>query len=101
VPSFQITELSKEVFSLKEALKEQPAPVSPEVEALRDQVRALQRQVEVRAAVSRAQHSHLHPLQHSTGPRQGQGRWDGRAWAEIFPSWSHWLSPGACHCSSS
>ncbi|KFO28838.1 Ankyrin repeat domain-containing protein 24 [Fukomys damarensis] len=43
----KITELSKEVFSLKEALKEQPAaPASPEVEALRGQVKALQRQME-------------------------------------------------------
>uniref|UniRef100_A0A7N5KHK0 Ankyrin repeat domain 24 n=1 Tax=Ailuropoda melanoleuca TaxID=9646 RepID=A0A7N5KHK0_AILME len=43
---FQITELSKEVFSLKEALKDQPvAPGSPEVEALRGQVKALQEQL--------------------------------------------------------
>uniref|UniRef100_A0A452TP86 Ankyrin repeat domain 24 n=1 Tax=Ursus maritimus TaxID=29073 RepID=A0A452TP86_URSMA len=42
----QITELSKEVFSLKEALKDQPvAPGSPEVEALRGQVKALQEQL--------------------------------------------------------
>nr|XP_023418805.1 ankyrin repeat domain-containing protein 24 [Cavia porcellus] len=42
----KITELSKEVFSLKEALKEQPAaPASPEVEALRGQVKALQQQM--------------------------------------------------------
>lgn len=45
----QITELSKEVFSLKEALKDQPvAPGSPEVEALRGQVKALQEQLKVR-----------------------------------------------------
>lgn len=50
-PPPQITELSKEVFSLKEALKDQPAaPGSPEVEALRGQVKALQGQLEVRAA---------------------------------------------------
>ncbi|XP_036898471.1 ankyrin repeat domain-containing protein 24 isoform X4 [Sturnira hondurensis] len=43
----KITELSKEVFSLKEALKGQPAaPGSPEVEALRGQVKALQGQLE-------------------------------------------------------
>ncbi|EHB14622.1 Ankyrin repeat domain-containing protein 24 [Heterocephalus glaber] len=43
----KITELSKEVFSLKEALKEQRAAgASPEVEALRDQVKAMQRQME-------------------------------------------------------
>lgn len=44
----QITELSKEVFSLKEALKDQPAaPASTEVDALRGQVKALQEQLEV------------------------------------------------------
>ncbi|XP_023572784.1 ankyrin repeat domain-containing protein 24 isoform X2 [Octodon degus] len=43
----KITELSKEVFSLKEALKDQPsAPASPEVEALRGQVKALQQQLQ-------------------------------------------------------
>ncbi|XP_069353457.1 ankyrin repeat domain-containing protein 24 isoform X1 [Eulemur rufifrons] len=43
----KITELSKEVFSLKEALKEQTAaPATPETEALRDQVKALQQQLE-------------------------------------------------------
>nr|XP_024650096.1 ankyrin repeat domain-containing protein 24-like [Macaca nemestrina] len=42
-----ITELSKEVFSLKEALKEQPAALAtPEVEALRDQVKDLQQQLQ-------------------------------------------------------
>ncbi|XP_037595202.1 ankyrin repeat domain-containing protein 24-like [Cebus imitator] len=42
-----ITELSKEVFSLKEALKEQPAALAtPEVEALRDQVKGLQQQLQ-------------------------------------------------------
>ncbi|XP_011822852.1 PREDICTED: ankyrin repeat domain-containing protein 24 [Mandrillus leucophaeus] len=43
----KITELSKEVFSLKEALKEQPAALAtPEVEALRDQVKDLQQQLQ-------------------------------------------------------
>ncbi|XP_032108118.1 ankyrin repeat domain-containing protein 24 isoform X2 [Sapajus apella] len=43
----KITELSKEVFSLKEALKEQPAALAtPEVEALRDQVKGLQQQLQ-------------------------------------------------------
>nr|XP_035971873.1 ankyrin repeat domain-containing protein 24 isoform X9 [Halichoerus grypus]XP_035971874.1 ankyrin repeat domain-containing protein 24 isoform X9 [Halichoerus grypus] len=42
----KITELSKEVFSLKEALKDQPAaPGTPEVEALQGQVKALQEQL--------------------------------------------------------
>lgn len=51
--SLQITELSKEVVSLKEALKGQPAALgSPEVAALRDQVVALQGQLEVRAALT-------------------------------------------------
>ncbi|XP_046300044.1 ankyrin repeat domain-containing protein 24 isoform X3 [Marmota monax] len=64
----KITELSKEVFSLKEALKEQPAaPAAPrvevEVEALRGQVKALQRQMEEAArdhcAVVALYRSHL------------------------------------------
>ena len=39
------------MFSLKEALKEQPAaPGTPEVEALRAQVKGLQQQLEVRAS---------------------------------------------------
>ncbi|XP_063476760.1 ankyrin repeat domain-containing protein 24 isoform X4 [Symphalangus syndactylus] len=43
----KITELSKEVFNLKEALKEQPATLAtPEVEALRDQVKDLQQQLQ-------------------------------------------------------
>ncbi|XP_054395343.2 ankyrin repeat domain-containing protein 24 isoform X4 [Pongo abelii] len=43
----KITELSKEVFNLKEALKEQPASLAtPEVEALRDQVKDLQQQLQ-------------------------------------------------------
>ncbi|PNI25183.1 ANKRD24 isoform 5 [Pan troglodytes] len=43
----KITELSKEVFNLKEALKEQPAALAtPEVEALRDQVKDLQQQLQ-------------------------------------------------------
>ncbi|XP_047388478.1 ankyrin repeat domain-containing protein 24 isoform X4 [Sciurus carolinensis] len=60
----KITELSKEVFSLKEALKEQPAaPATPEVEALRGQVKVLQRQMEEAArahcAVVALYRSHL------------------------------------------
>ncbi|XP_053768034.1 ankyrin repeat domain-containing protein 24 isoform X2 [Desmodus rotundus] len=60
----KITELSKEVFSLKEALKRQPAaPGSPEVEALRGQVNALQGQLEEAArdhsAVVALYRSHL------------------------------------------
>lgn len=60
----KITELSKEVFSLKEALKDQPAaPGSSEVEALRDQVKALQGQLEEAArdhsAVVALYRSHL------------------------------------------
>lgn len=48
-PCLQITELSKEVFNLKEALKEQPAAqATPEVQALREQVATLQQQLEVR-----------------------------------------------------
>ncbi|ELK37452.1 Ankyrin repeat domain-containing protein 24 [Myotis davidii] len=66
---FQITELSKEVFSLKEALKDQPAvPGSSEVEALRSQVEALQGQLEDAArehsAVVALYRSHLlHAIQ--------------------------------------
>ncbi|XP_044803886.2 ankyrin repeat domain-containing protein 24 isoform X3 [Bubalus bubalis] len=61
---FQITELSKEVFSLKEALKDQPgAPESLEVEALRGQVKALREQLEEAArehsAVVALYRSHL------------------------------------------
>lgn len=71
-PHLQITELSKEVFSLKEALKEQPAaPASPEVEALRGQVKALQRQMEVKAAGSGTAGLRRSP--------PGQGRGGGRA----------------------
>ncbi|XP_074207179.1 ankyrin repeat domain-containing protein 24 isoform X6 [Camelus bactrianus] len=60
----QITELSKEVFSLKEALKDQPAaPSTSEVEALRGQVKALQEQLEEAArdhsAVVALYRSHL------------------------------------------
>uniref|UniRef100_G3T463 Ankyrin repeat domain 24 n=1 Tax=Loxodonta africana TaxID=9785 RepID=G3T463_LOXAF len=60
----KITELSKEVFSLKEALKDQPAtPATPEVEALRGQVKALQQQLEKAArdhsAVVALYRSHL------------------------------------------
>uniref|UniRef100_A0A9L0IBJ5 Ankyrin repeat domain 24 n=1 Tax=Equus asinus TaxID=9793 RepID=A0A9L0IBJ5_EQUAS len=60
----KITELSKEVFSLKEALKEQPAaPGTPEVEALRAQVKGLQQQLEEAArghsAVVALYRSHL------------------------------------------
>ncbi|XP_012501655.1 PREDICTED: ankyrin repeat domain-containing protein 24 [Propithecus coquereli] len=60
----KITELSKEVFSLKEALKEQTAaPATPEVEALRDQVKVLQQQLEESArdhsAVVALYRSHL------------------------------------------
>ncbi|KAM6168358.1 ankyrin repeat domain-containing protein 24 isoform 1-T1 [Erethizon dorsatum] len=60
----KITELSKEVFSLKEALKDQPAaPASPEVEALRSQVKALQQQMKDAArnhcAVVASYRSHL------------------------------------------
>ncbi|XP_015422424.1 PREDICTED: LOW QUALITY PROTEIN: ankyrin repeat domain-containing protein 24 [Myotis davidii] len=64
-----ITELSKEVFSLKEALKDQPAvPGSSEVEALRSQVEALQGQLEDAArehsAVVALYRSHLlHAIQ--------------------------------------
>ncbi|XP_045347490.1 ankyrin repeat domain-containing protein 24 isoform X8 [Leopardus geoffroyi] len=60
----KITELSKEVFSLKEALKDQPAaPGLSEVEALRGQVKALQEQLEQAArdhsAVVALYRSHL------------------------------------------
>ncbi|XP_042106074.1 ankyrin repeat domain-containing protein 24 isoform X10 [Ovis aries] len=60
----KITELSKEVFSLKEALKDQPGgPDSLEVEALRDQVKALREQLEEAArdhsAVVALYRSHL------------------------------------------
>uniref|UniRef100_H0XMY8 Ankyrin repeat domain 24 n=1 Tax=Otolemur garnettii TaxID=30611 RepID=H0XMY8_OTOGA len=60
----KITELSKEVFSLKEALKEQLAPLAtPEMEALRGQVKALQQQLEESArdhsAVVALYRSHL------------------------------------------
>ncbi|XP_054438849.1 ankyrin repeat domain-containing protein 24 [Pteronotus mesoamericanus] len=60
----KITELSKEVFSLKEALRGQlAAPGSPEVEALRGQVKALQGQLEEAArahgAVVALYRSHL------------------------------------------
>lgn len=51
VPSpYQITDLSKEVFTLKEALKAQqstPASSKEEEEALRGQVTALQQQIQV------------------------------------------------------
>lgn len=53
VPSpYQITDLSKEVFTLKEALKAQqstPASSKEEEEALRGQVTALQQQIQVLA----------------------------------------------------
>ncbi|KAJ1060168.1 hypothetical protein K5549_004606 [Capra hircus] len=60
----KITELSKEVFSLKEALKDQlGGPDSLEVEALRDQVKALREQLEEAArdhsAVVALYRSHL------------------------------------------
>ncbi|XP_038285003.1 ankyrin repeat domain-containing protein 24 isoform X3 [Canis lupus familiaris] len=60
----KITELSKEVFSLKEALKDQPAaPGLPEVETLRGQVKALQEQLKQAArdhsAVVALYRSHL------------------------------------------
>ncbi|XP_035579728.1 ankyrin repeat domain-containing protein 24 isoform X3 [Zalophus californianus] len=60
----KITELSKEVFSLKEALKDQPAaPGTPEVEALQGQVKALQEQLKQAArnhsAVVASYRSHL------------------------------------------
>ncbi|XP_012585146.1 PREDICTED: ankyrin repeat domain-containing protein 24 isoform X2 [Condylura cristata] len=60
----KITELSKEVFSLKEALKDQPAaPATPEVDALRGQVKALQEKLEEAArehsAVVALYRSHL------------------------------------------
>ncbi|VFV23038.1 Hypothetical predicted protein [Lynx pardinus] len=60
----KITELSKEVFSLKEALKDQPAaPGLSEVEALRGQVKTLQEQLEQAArdhsAVVALYRSHL------------------------------------------
>ncbi|XP_026905386.2 ankyrin repeat domain-containing protein 24 isoform X1 [Acinonyx jubatus] len=60
----KITELSKEVFSLKEALKDQPAaPGLSEVEALRGQVKTLQEQREQAArdhsAVVALYRSHL------------------------------------------
>ncbi|XP_021561036.1 ankyrin repeat domain-containing protein 24 [Neomonachus schauinslandi] len=60
----KITELSKEVFSLKEALKDQPAaPGTPEVEALQGQVKALQEQLKQAArdhsAVVALYRSHL------------------------------------------
>ncbi|XP_048953493.1 ankyrin repeat domain-containing protein 24 isoform X10 [Canis lupus dingo] len=60
----KITELSKEVFSLKEALKDQPAaPGPPEVETLRGQVKALQEQLKQAArdhsAVVALYRSHL------------------------------------------
>ncbi|XP_052602977.1 LOW QUALITY PROTEIN: ankyrin repeat domain-containing protein 24 [Peromyscus californicus insignis] len=47
---FQITELSKEVFTLKESLKmQQTAPASSKEEALRSQVAAMQQQMEEEA----------------------------------------------------
>ncbi|XP_045846689.1 ankyrin repeat domain-containing protein 24 isoform X12 [Meles meles] len=60
----KITELSKEVFSLKEALKDQPgAPGTPEVEALQGQVKGLQDQLKEAArdhsAVVALYRSHL------------------------------------------
>ncbi|XP_032250847.1 ankyrin repeat domain-containing protein 24 isoform X2 [Phoca vitulina] len=59
----KITELSKEVFSLKEALKDQPAaPGTPEVEALQGQVKALQEQLKAardHSAVVALYRSHL------------------------------------------
>ncbi|KAG8519102.1 LOW QUALITY PROTEIN: Ankyrin repeat domain-containing protein 24 [Galemys pyrenaicus] len=59
----KITELSKEVFSLKEALKDQPAAPTLEVDTLRGQVKALQEQLEEAArdhsAVVALYRSHL------------------------------------------
>ncbi|XP_045687239.1 ankyrin repeat domain-containing protein 24 isoform X2 [Phyllostomus hastatus] len=77
----KITELSKEVFSLKEALKGQPAaPGSPEVEALRGQVKALQGQLEEAArdhnAVVALYRSHLlYAIQVSLCSPHPRARW--------------------------
>lgn len=69
---YQITDLSKEVFTLKEALKVQqstPGSSKEEEEALRGQVTALQQQIQVLA---------LYP---GTGVMGGGDGWRGAGWA--------------------
>lgn len=90
--SLQITELSKEVVSLKEALQGRPAaPDSPEVAALRGQVAALQGQLEVRAALTGTTGDGF-------GGSQGSLGCTWQAWEEsISIFWllalSHWCVP--------
>lgn len=87
----QITELSKEVVSLKEALQGRPAaPDSPEVAALRGQVATLQGQLEVRAA-----------LTGTTGDGFGgaRGAWGarGRHGRKVFQYFGYWhCHTGVC-----
>lgn len=73
VPSpYQITDLSKEVFTLKEALKVQqttPASSKEEEEALRNQVTALQQQIQVLA------------LECGAGVMGATDSWQGAGWA--------------------
>lgn len=89
--SLQITELSKEVVSLKEALQGRPAaPDSPEVAALRGQVAALQGQLEVRAALTGTTGDDFGGARGAWGARGRHGR-------KVFQYFGYWhCHTGVC-----